>query len=348
MTSPSQKKGGMQRMAGKTEALDHRYYHIAGITIHVESDLPITDATFHPKFKHFEVNGPGEDTITIRHHFFLPDLTDWDMGEEVYRKPPWTIYRNGPSWLYVGISANTEGALSRLWSGIWSRFYPLTLRSRQKTKQVESIFSGSVKDGYIHQVALFNHDYSNIRIYNKTEQSFRKGNLHSLTLFPTDQILLARVLADREGCYIHASGVVLDDKGILFVGHSDAGKSTMVMMLQDKAKVLCDDRIVVRRWPNGFKIHGTWSHGDVPDVSADYAPLKAILFLKQDRVNRLIPIDRKQEISRRLLACLIKPLGTADWWEKMLDLVDQMAREVPCYSLRFTKDGGVIDLLRRL
>jgi hypothetical protein len=270
------------------------------------------------------------------------------MGEEVYRKPPWTIYRNGPSWLYVGISANTEGALSRLWSGIWSRFYPLTPRSRQKTKQVESIFSGSVKDGYIHQVALFNHDYSNIRIYNKTEQSFRKGNLHSLTLFPTDQILLARVLADREGCYIHASGVVLDDKGILFVGHSDAGKSTMVMMLQDKAKVLCDDRIVVRRWPNGFKIHGTWSHGDVPDVSADYAPLKAILFLKQDRVNRLIPIDRKQEISRRLLACLIKPLGTADWWEKMLDLVDQMAREVPCYSLRFTKDGGVIDLLRRL
>jgi hypothetical protein len=332
-------------MAEKPQALDHRYYHIAGITIRVESDLPITDATFHPKFKHFEVNGPGEDTITIRHHFFLPDLNGWNVGEEVYRKSPWAIYRNGLSWFYMGIGWNTGGTVKRLWSRIRYHFYTIL---RQKTKRVGPDLSRSVKEANIHQLAVFNHDYSNIRIYNKTEKSFSKGNLPSLTLFPTDQILLARVLAKREGCYIHASGVVLDGKGILFVGHSDAGKSTMVMMLRDKAKILCDDRIIVRRWPRGFKIHGTWSHGDVPDVSADYAPLKAILFLKQDRVTRLIPIDRKQEISRRLLACLIKPLGTADWWERMLDLVDQMAREVPCYSLHFTKDGGVIDLLRRL
>jgi hypothetical protein len=330
-------------MAEKPKALDRRYYHIAGITIRMESDLPITDTTFHPKFKHFEVNGPGEDTITIRHHFSLPDLHNWDMGEEVYRKSPWAIYRNGLSWFYMGIGGNAGGPIKRLWSRISHRLYPLTLRSRQKTKRVESI-----KDGNIYQLAVFNHDYSNIRIYNKTEKSFRRGNLHSLTLFPTDQILLARVLADREGCYIHASGVVLDNKGILFVGHSDAGKSTMVMMLQDQAKVLCDDRIIVRRWPKGFTIHGTWSHGDVPDVSADSAPLNAILFLKQARENRLIPLDRRQEIISMLLACLIKPLGTADWWEKMLALVDQMAHEVPCYSLHFTKDGDVIDLLRHL
>jgi hypothetical protein len=335
-------------MAEKPQALDHRYYQIAGITIRMEADLPITDTTFHPKFKHFAVNRPGEDTITIRHHFSLPDLTDWDMGEEVYRKPPWAIYRNGHSWFYMGIGGNAGGMVNRLWSRIRHRSYPLTPRSPQKTKRAESISARSVKEDNINQLAVFNQDYSNIKIYNKTARAFHSGNLHSLTLFPTDQILLARVLADREGCYIHASGVVLDGKGILFVGHSDAGKSTMVMMLQDKAKVLCDDRIIVRRWPKGFKIHGTWSHGDVPDVSADAAPLKAILFLKQDRENCLMPIDRKQEIIKRLLACLIKPLSTADWWEKMLALVDQTAHEVPCYSLYFTKDGEVIDLLRRL
>jgi hypothetical protein len=332
-------------MAKKPEARDHRYYQIAGITIRLESDLPITDTTFHPKFKHFEVNGPGKDTITIRHHFSIPDLNSWDIGEEVYRKPPWAIYSNGSSWFYLGISGDKLGVTKRLWPGIWHRLYT---KSRQKTKRGESISSRLDKEDNIHQLAVFNQDYSDIRIYNKTEKSFRRGNLHSLTLFPTDQILLARVLADREGCYIHASGVVLDGKGILFVGHSDAGKSTMVMMLQDTAKILCDDRIIVRRWPKGFKIHGTWSHGDVSDVSSDAAPLKAILFLKQDRENRLIPIDRKQEIIGMLLACLIKPLVTADWWEQMLALVDQIAHEVPCYSLHFTKDGDVIDLLRHL
>jgi hypothetical protein len=216
-------------------------------------------------------------------------------------------------------------------------------RPRQKSKE-----EGPIIEGNISQLAIIDQDYSNIEIYNKTERAFRRGNLHSLTLFPTDQILLARVLAKRKGCFIHAGGVVFDDKGMLFVGHSDAGKSTIVRMLQDKTKILCDDRIIVRRWPEDFKIHGTWSHGDVSDVSANAAPLKAILFLKQDRENRLVPIDHTQEAIGMLLACLIKPLVTADWWKQMLALVDQIVHEVPCYSLHFTKDGAVIDLLRNL
>jgi hypothetical protein len=332
-------------MAEKSQARDHRYYQIAGITIRLESDLPITDTTFHPKFKHFEVNRPGKDTITIRHHFSIPDLSNWDIGKEVYRKPPWAIYRNGPSWFYLGIGGNGGRTIKGSWPGIRHHLYQ---RSRQKPKGVGSIPSGPVREDNIQQLAVFKHDYSDITIYNETERTFRRGNLHSLTFFPTDQILLGRVLAKREGCYIHASGVVLDGKGILFVGHSDAGKSTMVTMLRDQAKILCDDRIIVRRWPTGFKIHGTWSHGDVSDVSADAAPLRAILFLKQDRENRLIHLDRKQEAIGALLACLIKPLVTADWWEQMLSLVDQIAHEVPCYSLHFTKNGEVVDLLRRL
>lgn len=332
-------------MVEKPRAVGHCYYQIAGIAIKMESDLPITDTTFHPKFKPFEVDGPGKDTIIIRHHFSIPDLTDWDRGEEVYRKPPWAIYRKRRSWTYVVISEDTLEAIKCLRPRIWQRLHP---KSRREKERSECITSRFVKGENIHQLAVFNYNYRNNRIYNKTERPFHRGNLHSLTLFPTDQILLARVLAEREGCYIHASGVVLDGKGILFVGHSNAGKSTMVTMLREKAKVLCDDRMIVRRWPDGFRIHGTWSHGDVPDVSADSAPLKAILFLKQDRENRLIPMDHTQDIIKILLACLIRPLVTAEWWEKMLTLADTMTREVPCYSLHFTKDGGVIDLLRHL
>jgi hypothetical protein len=332
-------------MVGKTQARDHRYYQIAGITIRLETDLLITDTTFHHKFKHFEVHEPGTDNITIRHHFFIPDLSNWEIGEEVYYKPPWAIYSNSSCWFYLGIGGNGGGIIKDLWPGIQRRLHQ---RLRQKSKEVGSISSGSVIEGNIHQLTVCDRDYNNIRIYNKSKRAFHRGNLHSLTFFPTDQILLARILTAREGCYIHASGVVLDGKGILFVGHSDAGKSTMVRMLQDKAKILCDDRIIVRRWPNGFRIHGTWSHGDVADVSADAAPLKAILFLKQDRENRLISLDSKRDIIGMLLACLIKPLVTADWWEEMLALVDHMAHEVPCYSFHFTKDGAAVDLLRHL
>lgn len=288
-----------------------RYYQIGGINIQVDSDLPITDATFHPKFKLFEVDIPGKDTISIRHHFFLPDLNSQDLGEEVYHKPPWAIYRKRNSWIYLGISPSSG-------------------------------------DKHIHRVAVFNHNHSRARIYNNGEETFRKGGLNSLTLFPTDQILLARILADRQGCYLHSSGVIFDDKGFLFVGHSEAGKSTMVKILKDKAEILCDDRMIVRRLPEGFRIYGTWSHGEVLNVSSNSAPLRAILFLVKSNENHLIPLDDKKEVIRKLLACLIKPFVTADWWEKTLLLVGRIAREVPCYLLHFDKSGQVVDLIKYL
>ncbi|MBC8446556.1 MAG: hypothetical protein H8D78_02290 [Chloroflexi bacterium] len=95
-------------------------------------------------------------------------------------------------------------------------------------------------------------------------------------------------------------------------------------------------------------MYGTWSHGEWPVVSANSAPLRAILFLEQAPENRLLPLDDRQEIVRRLLACLIKPFVTADWWEKTLDLVEQMARELPCYVLRFDKSGAIVEELVRL
>jgi MoaA/NifB/PqqE/SkfB family radical SAM enzyme len=288
-----------------------RYYQIAGITIQVDSDLPILDTTFHSKFRLFQMDEPGEDTISIRHHFSLPDLDGKDLGKEVYRKPPWAIYRHRNSWIYLGIS-------------------PLAGERR------------------LHLVAVFNHDHTRARIYNDGEENFLKSNLHSLTLFPTDQILLAQVLSDREGCYLHSSGVILQGEGLLFVGHSDAGKSTIATILKNEAEILCDDRMIVRRWKEGFRIHGTWSHGDVPDVSPNSAPLRAIMFLEQALENRLIRHYDKKAMNKKILAHLIRPFVTADWWEKMLTLVQQIARDVPCYTLKFDKSNEVASLLRRL
>ncbi|MEI6261836.1 MAG: hypothetical protein WCR46_18290 [Deltaproteobacteria bacterium] len=40
------------------QANHRRYFQIAGITIQVDSDLPIDDHTFHPKFASFRADGP--------------------------------------------------------------------------------------------------------------------------------------------------------------------------------------------------------------------------------------------------------------------------------------------------
>lgn len=290
-----------------------RYYQIGGLTIQVESDLPITDTTFRPKFKLFEVDGPGEDTVVIRHYFSPFDFENEHLGERVYRKAPWAIYRRGDSWLYLSVSP-------------------------------------TMKDTEAGDVGVLSDDHTQARMYHAREAVFRKGDLHSLSLFTTDQIILARLLADRQGCYLHSAGAILDGQGLLFVGHSEAGKSTISKMLQGLMEVLCDDRNIVRRWPEEWRVYGTWSHGEWPVVSASFAPLRAIMFLEQASENRLTPLDgdREGEIVPRLLACLITPFVTADWWDKSLTLVEQMAREVPYYTLRFDKSGGVVAVLEDL
>jgi ABC-type cobalamin/Fe3+-siderophores transport system ATPase subunit len=156
------------------------------------------------------------------------------------------------------------------------------------------------------------------------------------------------VLADRQGCYFHTAGMIVNGQGLLFMGHSGAGKSTVVKMLMDEGEILCDDRIIARRWPEGFKVHGTWSHGEIPIVSNASAPLRAILLLEKAPANRLIPINDRGEIVRKLPFFVVKPLVTADWWEKTLDLVGQIIREVPVYRLQFDKSGQVKEVLKQL
>jgi hypothetical protein len=200
----------------------------------------------------------------------------------------------------------------------------------------------------LHRVAVFDDGHSRWSIYNPNEEGFRRGGLYSLTLFPSDQILLARLLPDRQACFLHAAGMAINGQGLLFVGHSEAGKSTMVTMLREEGDILCDDRMIVRRWPDRFRVHGSWSHGDVPQVSAADAPLRAILLLEKAGTNHLELLEDRKEIVRRLPFFLIKPVVTADWWEKVLGLVETMAREVPVYRLRFDRSGGVKDVLRPL
>jgi hypothetical protein len=288
-----------------------RYYQIADITIKVESELPFTDTTFLPKFKLFEVDKPGEDVVTVRHYFTLPEIQTIAFGEEVYRKPPWAIFKNDDSWIYTNISQNE-------------------------------------KDKNFYRIAIFDHGHTHGQIYNRSQEFFLKGKLNAISLFPTDQILIARMLIDREGCYFHSSGVTLNGSGYLFLGHSEAGKSTMLKMLKPQAVSLCDDRIILRRYPEGFRIFGTWSGGEAENISATSSPLKAICFLNKAQDNHLEQIEDKREILDKLMACLIRPLVTKDWWESILDLMEKVIRDIPCYNLYFDTTGRIAEELVRI
>jgi len=315
-------------LAGDT--IYRRYFQVAGITVCLASEL----AFDHVKFKHeleaFAVDGPGKDTITLCHHFELPDLTDQDLGQELYRKPPWAISRKNGTWFYRGISSDE-------------------------------------KDHNLHQLAVFSADYSHGTIYNRprVRDMIMAHGWQSLSLFPTDQIWLGPLLADRNAVLLHSAASIMNGKGLIFVGHSDAGKSTTMELLKQAGlsrtaksdrrtrttlhtEILCDDRNVVRKWPGGWRVHGTWSHGTTEDVSPSSAPLQAILFLRQAQQNKIVPLTDRKLVWRSLLGTLIRPMVTADWWEKELDTLEQLVHEARFYTMHFDKTGGIIPELKEL
>ncbi len=281
-----------------------RYFQIGGVTVQVDSDLPMNASTFHTKFQCFEVQGPGEDTIRLRHRFQLPYAELKDLGRVVYDKPPWRIHRNERGWTYLGV-AQQNGRTS------------------------------------IYQVARFSEDHTEGVVYHDGDERFRGGGNPSLTFFPTDQILLGRVLARRDAFFIHAAGAVLYGKGYLFVGRSGAGKSTTTGLLGESATILCDDRMIVRQETEGFRTYGTWSHGDVPAVSGASAPLSTLFFLCQAKENRLVPISDRKEVVHRVLDCLVRPAVDADWWKRTLAVVERLSHQVTCRVLEFSPEPSL-------
>ncbi len=285
----------------------HPTFKIGGVSLSIDSDLPLKNGTFAPKFQLFRCdNGEGNE-VTIHHHAGLPKIRDW--GEKIYRRAPWIIYETPSGYIYkMFVEGNEESPL----------------------------------------IAIFNKNHSEGHIYKGENyvQAFKKGNLTSLLCFPTDQILFARLLADRGGIILHGSGLIFKGKGYLFAGHSDAGKTTLVNLFHHHARILNDDRMIVRKENGRFYLYGTPWHGDLSLVAPDRVPLKAILFLNQAKENR---IERTEDLEafKRLYGCTIKALVTGQWAKNALDVCQDLSREAACYNLYFDKTEAVISTIEK-
>lgn len=293
--------------------MDTRYFTVAGITLAFQSELAITEGTFQPKFRLFETNGPGKDNVVLSHRFYLPEVDATALEKTVYQQPPWRIFKTPDGWLYI----------------LDASFHEAT--------------------PVVRQMLFCNQDYNRIDIYNSdmVKAAYEKGGISALTLCPTDQVFLAQLLADRQGCFVHSDGIKMDDMGLLFVGHSGAGKSTIATLMQDKGEILCDDRMIIRKWEDRFYLHGNWSHGTMPVVSAASAPLTAVFFLEQSTENRAIPVTNTMDSIKTMLACMIKPLASAAWWDRMLTLIQDIVRHTPCYRLQFDKSGAIYEEIQK-
>lgn len=296
-----------------------KFFNIAGITINYEANLEWEKIQLNPAIQPFLSRGPGIDNFLLQRVFEMPDLSTINLGDAIYNNPPWAIYQNNitGSLYYKGIL--TEDGTGQLWT-----------------------------------FAEFPADYTFGKIYSHPSQRdyYYSAGLHNLSGFSSDSIWLAQLLANRNGAIFHSSAAILNEIGLMFIGRSEAGKTTTFRMLKEArdadgypVTVLCDETNAVRRLVDGWHVYGTWGHGDESEVSPASAPLRGIFILKQSSTNAIRPIDDRGVVVKYMLMTLFRPFMTAAWWKKMLEIINILVKEIPVYEMYFDKSGKIVEIL---
>ena len=168
--------------------------------------------------------------------------------------------------------------------------------------------------------------------------------------YPCDQVVVLNCFAPLGVAVVHGGAVAFGDDGLLFVGRSGAGKTTLSRLCRDAgATMLNDDRQFIWVDPasgNALLSPTPW-HGSDPEVNHRTVPLRAIFALDQSPHDRLFPLGGV-DAAARLLGNTVAPFYFADAMNHILKVCDEITERVPMYRLEFTPTQDAVDLVRSL
>jgi len=166
--------------------------------------------------------------------------------------------------------------------------------------------------------------------------------------YPLNQVLMIMLLSQERGLLLHACGICDREMGYLFLGNSGHGKSTMAKFWHERgARVLNDDRIVVREKDGDFWVYGTPWHGDFKECSSEGQPLDKLFFLSRGQGNMVTP-KRGAEAVSMLLTRSFPPLWDKEGMGFTMDLCHRLAERVPCCELSFVPNEHIVDFVRSI
>lgn len=169
----------------------------------------------------------------------------------------------------------------------------------------------------------------------------------SLLNIGAGELLLRTRILFTNGLVFHASGIDDNGHGIVFVGHSGAGKSTQAGLWSQVPRVIAmnDDRIAVRPKADGAICYGTpW--GGTADITHNHAaPLSALILLEQAAENDIQPLSPSAS-APLLLARAFLPFWDRALMERAMANLNTLITRVPVYLLRCRPEPEVISLVR--
>jgi hypothetical protein len=171
--------------------------------------------------------------------------------------------------------------------------------------------------------------------------------------YPLDELMVTNWLALGRGVEMHGCGLAdRESAGLLFLGHSGAGKSTTSLLwkLLRDVQVLSDDRIILRELANQIWIYGTPWHGEGGFASPEKARIHQIFILEHGDKNEILPLAGNRAVAELFARCF-PPFHGHRPLNFTLSFLHHIADSVPCYLFRFLPNPSavekVLDFCRR-
>jgi hypothetical protein len=198
------------------------------------------------------------------------------------------------------------------------------------------------------QLAVMTPDFLSGEVFLRAEKTARRPSWSLGRLMrPFGELLVINLLAKGRGVLLHALGVSDRGKGLLFIGRSGAGKTTLANLYKPHqgVTVLGDERLVVTKRQGQFWLSGTPWPGGAFAVSADTVPLKKIYFLEHGPRNEVIA-DRYFNLYGLFFQQLFLPFWNREALAFALRFGEDLLSTVPAARLAFVNDTRVIEFLR--
>lgn len=160
----------------------------------------------------------------------------------------------------------------------------------------------------------------------------------------------ALAVSRRQSVMIHSSAVIADGQGFLFVGPSEAGKTT-VALNSSRFHVLGDEMNLVHFTEEGLLLEGTPFNGTFRDKKSGTAPLKAVFLLRQAQEHGIRSLGTAEAGS--ILAAEVVPavgldeIPSADTVPRMVDAAARIIAEVPVMRLDLLPDSGFWNVIAK-
>lgn len=184
-----------------------------------------------------------------------------------------------------------------------------------------------------------------VQLYN-LEKLSGFGNTYSIYNMLGEVFRFA--ILKHDGIVIHSSSIDYNGNGVIFSAPSETGKSThtglWIKYFPDKTVVLNDDSPAIRYIQGVPYVFGTpWSGSSEINCNRS-APFKAVVFLKQSKMNHVNKLDTKQAVP--LLMNEIRQPAVGDMMLLSLHMMDKLFKDVPVYLLECNISKDAVELVK--